>query len=213
MKINIAIISLFFMFSCKKENSRTEHPDSKDSLISVRTKGDVITDTISSVEDVKEEYTRLHILMETKKLDSSSFDYECEERAGTVVFYSEKGNLKVIQHSYGENSHFSAVENYFIRNNKPFFIFNQETVWNFDGGTPEKPETKDEIKEYRYYYVNGRLESCRNKEYSIRSSSESNPKPEDISAVESKSCSDTELQKTFKLLMKNKTKKGQIKCL
>ena len=182
----------------------------KDTLSSKKTIDSLQPKKINSIDEIKKEYNLVNSKLIAKKLDSVSFDYECEERSGNVVYYSENGILKVVKH-FTADSHFSSTENYFVNENKPYFIFKDETVWSFDGGTPEKPETKDDIKENRYYYVNNKLTECREKTYTIRS--KNNSKPENLSDGESKNCSDIELQKTFKLLLENKDKKEKINCL
>ncbi|CAD7815386.1 hypothetical protein CHRY9390_02964 [Chryseobacterium aquaeductus] len=210
MKKVLLISGLLLIFSCKKESDKKVVKNSV-SADSLSTKPNLDSLRLNSVDDIKNEYNKVNSLLIAKKLDSTSFNYECGEKSGTVVFYSDNNDLKTIKHSYSENSHFSSVENYFVHDGKPYFIFQQETVWSFDGGTPEKPETKDDIKENRYYYVNKKLVNCRNKTYTLRS--KNNSKQENLSDGESKNCSDVELLKTYNLLIKNKDKKGNIKCL
>ena len=211
MKKVFLISGLLLIFSCKKENKNAEKSLSIDSLSS-KTVVDTLkkSNEINSIDKIKEEYNLVNSKLSAKKFDSLSFDYECEEISGNVVYYSENGILKVIKH-FSADSHFSSIENYFVNDGKPYFIFQQETVWRFDGGTPEKPETKDDVRENRYYYVNNKLEYCRDKKYTIRSKNSS--KQENISDGESENCSDTELLKTFNLILKNKNKKDPIKCL
>lgn len=210
MKKALLFSGLLLIFSCKKEND-TKVAANSVSADSLSKRQNLDSLRLNSVDDIKNEYNKVNSLLIAKKLDSTSFHYECEEKSGTVVFYSDNNNLKTIKHSYSENSHFSSVENYFVEDDKPYFIFQQETVWSFDGGTSEKPETKDDIKENRYYYVNEKLVNCRDKTYTLRS--KNNSKQENLSDRESKNCSDVESLKTFNLLIKNKDMKGTIQCL
>lgn len=216
MKKILLISGLFFVFSCKNETDKriSENTALSDSLSS-EVKDTLFADKdLTSVETIKEEYDRLNAKLKSKQLDSVGFNYDCNnERSGNVVFYSEKGELKIVKHSYAEYSHFSSTENYFIKNGDPFFIFKDEISWSFDGGSPEKPETKDDIKEKRFYIVNNKAIKCLEKEYTLKSNSANNPKPENIQNKENQNCSVEELQKTFKLLLKNKDKRGAIKCL
>ncbi|SUX43750.1 hypothetical protein [Chryseobacterium indoltheticum] len=212
MKKLILLPSLIFLCSCedkKKEpidaNSPTDTSQqisSKDSLNK--------NNSPQTIEETKAEYALVNNQLIAKKLDSASFDYECDEVSGNVVYYSSNGELKSIKHFHGD-SHFSSVENYYLKNGKPFFVFQEETVWNFDGGTPEKPETKDDVEEKRFYYINDKLISCRDKKYTLRTKNQS--KPENVSDGESKKCNDTELRKTFEVLLKNKDKKGKTDCI
>lgn len=212
MKKLILLPSLIFLFSCenkKKEPFDTNSP--KDTSEQISSKDSLNkNNSPQNVDEIKTQYALLNNLLIAKKLDSTSFDYECDEVSGNVVYYSSNGELKSIKHFHGD-SHFSSVENYYLKNGKPFFIFQEETVWNFDGGTPEKPETKDDVEEKRFYYINDKLISCRDKKYTLRTKNQS--KPENVSDGESKNCNDTELMKTFEILLKNQDKKGKTSCI
>jgi len=215
MKNLLLISGLFLIVSCNKENKQktSENFAVTNSLNSNKASDSLsLKNTLSSVDDIKREYNLVNSQLLAKKLDSSRFDYECEERTGNVVYYSEKGILKIIKR-FDADSHYSTVENYFVSDGKPYFIFKDETLWNFDGGTPEKPETKDDITEKRFYMVDGKPIQCLEKKYTLRSNAKNNPKPENISSNQMKNCSVDELQKTFNLLLKNKEHKENLKCL
>lgn len=212
MKNLLLLSSFMFLFSCEnKKNDKLDINSSPDSLKTVSVKDSLHKNTSpQSLEEIKTEYALLNNQLIAKKLDSTSFDYECNEVSGNVVYYSSNGELKSVKHFHGD-SHFSSVENYYLKNGKPFFIFQKETVWNFDGGTPEKPETKDDVEEKRFYYINDQLISCRDKKYTLRTKNQS--KPENVSDGESKNCNDSELRKTFGILTKNQSKKGKTDCI
>lgn len=215
MKKSILVSCILFVFSCKKENDiksndRTMVPDSthlKSNMESVPVKND-----LTSVEGIRKEYTLIRSKLAGKKLDSLSFSYECEERSGNVVYYSENGILQAVRH-FTADSHFSSSENYFIHEGQPFFIFKDDTVWSFNGGTPEKPETKDDVTQQRIYLSGKRVIQCLEKKFSIKSNSSLNPDPEKIPNIENRNCNAQEVIKTFELLMKNKNSKGRIRCL
>lgn len=81
----------------------------------------------------------------------------------------EKARFKTVNYKkYAEYIHFSTAEKYFINNEKPFFIFKDEEVWHFDGGTLEKPEAKDDVTESRIYLSENKVIGCNEKKYSIR---------------------------------------------
>lgn len=199
--------------SCKKaDNRETPLPSSKADSSAVK-KVSEQTDPSDPVDDIKKEYNRLHALLEAKKFTTKGFTYNCnEEPSGEVTFYSDKNEIKMIRHSYAEHSHFSATEQYFIKNGKPFFIFREEAVWNFDGGTPEKPITKDDITETRIYIQNGKPIKCLEKKYSIRSDGSEKPDPSKIAGKEIP-CKIDDLMKTYGLLIKNKDQKEEKQCL
>lgn len=214
MKKLILLPALVLLFSC--ENKKKDLNDVKSSSDSLQTvsKNDSLSSNISpqTIDEIKKEFAVLNEKLSSQKLDSTSFDYECNEVSGNVVYYTSNGELQSVKHFHAD-SHFSSVENYYLKNGKPFFIFKDDTVWNFDGGTPEKPETKDEVEQQRIYIVNGKAIECLEKKFTIKSSSKNNPNPENIQNVLSKNCSYSELQKTFKVLLKNKDKKGKTNCI
>ncbi len=214
MKNLLLIFCLVLVVSCKEnEQKTTEHFAVTDSLNTEKpSDSSSLRNNLSSVDDIKREYNFVNSQLLAKKLDSVKFDYQCEERTGNVVYYSEKGVLKMIKH-FNADSHYSTVENYFVNNGKPYFIFKDETLWSFDGGTPEKPETKDDIIEKRFYIIDDRPIQCLEKKYTLKSSIKNNPKSENVLNKEIKNCSIDEVQKTFNLLMKNKDSKRYIKCL
>lgn len=215
MKKLLLISGLLLIFSCKKENEQktVENSNPSDGL-NLKSNVDSLNlkNDLSSIDGIKKEYNLLNSKLLAKKLDSVSFKYECEERSGNVVYYSENGILKVIK-NFTADSHFSSTENYFVNDNQPFFVFKDDTVWSFDGGTPEKPETKDDVTQQRMYFSDNKIIQCLEKKFTIKSSAAIQPNPENIPNTESKNCSANEVQETFALLLKNKDKKGSIKCL
>ncbi|WP_449387403.1 hypothetical protein [Chryseobacterium lineare] len=213
MKITVLILSLLLVMSCKKEGTKTlQNSDSKESL---RVKNDSLRipdDSIKNTADIKKEYENVNNLLTSKKLDSTTFTYNCDEREGEVTLYYQDKKLKVVKDFYSEHSHFSSSTKYFVKDDQVFFIFNNETVWNFnDGGTPERPETKDDIKEKRIYILNNKAVQCFEKNYSVRSKG-NNQDPGSIANKETK-CDISELMKTYQLILKNKNKNGNINCL
>lgn len=212
MKNLIAIFCLFFIASCKNENDKK--PSVSTDLITSKVNSHSLNlnKDLSTVDGIKQEYNLVNTQLLEKKLDSVGFKYDCNERSGNVVYYSEKGNLKMVKH-FQAASHFSSTENYFINDGKPYFILKDETVWNFDGGTPEKPETKDNVTEKRFYIVNDKAIQCLEKKYTLKSNSSNNPKSENVPNKEMKNCSIADLQKSFDLLMKNKDRREVGKCL
>jgi hypothetical protein len=212
MKILFLTASLFLVFSCK--NDKAVHKESASMDSSVAKKDSVQTSAAEDpIDQIKKEYADLQAQLEAKKLSQSKFTYDCnDEPSGEVIFHSDKNEIKVIEHFYAEHSHFSGSEKYFIKDGKPFFIFSQETVWNFDGGTPEKPVTKDDITETRIYLQNNKPLKCLEKKYSIKSDQKEKTTPDNIPSKEIQ-CDTNELLKTYQLLLKHKDQKEAIKCL
>ncbi|WP_336702298.1 hypothetical protein [Chryseobacterium indologenes] len=213
MKTLFLAAGLLLIVSCKNEKEKTFYKESvsRDSLV---VKNDSIQSTTKDpIDEIKKEYAALQAQLETKKLSSSKFNYDCNnEPSGEVTFYSDKDEIKVIEHFYAEHSHFSASEKYFIKDGKPFFIFRQETVWSFVGGTPEKPVTKDDITETRIYLQNNQPLKCLEKKYSIKSDQKEKAAPDTIPGKEIH-CSVDEILKRYQSLLKHKGQKGSIQCL
>ncbi|MGN7864146.1 hypothetical protein [Chryseobacterium sp. 22458] len=201
---------LFSIVSCKNDKSKILRSQSASTDTAI-IKRDLPTTDIT--DSIKNEYTILQAQLTAKKLQSSRFTYNCyEEPSGEVTFYSDQSGVRVIEHMYAEHSHFSAVERYFISGGKPFFIFKEETVWNFDGGTPEKPITKDDITETRMYLQQGLPVKCLEKKYNIRSDQKAENATDKIPNKEI-SCNGEEILTTFRSLLQHKDQKGEIKCL
>lgn len=212
MKKLILICGLSVIFSCQKEIEKKTDVSTDLITSKVNSHSLNLNKDLSTVDGIKQEYNLVNTQLLEKKLDSVGFKYECEEKSGNVVYYSENGNLKMVKH-FQADSHYSSTENYFVDEGKPYFIFKDETVWNFDGGTPEKPETKDDVTEQRFYIVNEKAIQCLEKKYTLKSNSSNNPKSENVPNKEMKNCSIGELQKSFDLLMKNKDRRDGGKCL
>lgn len=212
MKITILSICLLFIVSCKKEKVETlQNNSSRDSLLLKNDSLKIQNDSVKTIADIKKEYGNINNLLASKKLDSTIFSYNCDEREGEVTLYYQNNKLKIVKDFYAEHSHFSSATKYFVKDNQVFFIFNEETVWNFaDGGTPEKPETKDDIKEKRIYILDHKAVQCFEKDYSILSKG-NNPDPKSIANKETK-CDISELMKKYNLILKNKDKKD-VNCL
>ena len=214
MKTLLITLGLITMTSCNKDvhsDARKTQAVAKDSLSAKNNPETPQDDTIKSVEDIKKEYASLNTLLASKKLDSSSFTYNCNEREGEVVLYKQDGRIRMVKDFYAEHSHFSSSTQYFIKNDQVFFIFQDETSWNFDGGTPEKPETKDDITEKRMYILNNKAVQCLEKKYSVRS--KGNNQDPNKTASRKTICDISELMKNYQLILKNKDKKGELKCL
>ncbi|WBX97251.1 hypothetical protein [Chryseobacterium gambrini] len=212
MKILFFTLNFLAIVSCKKESTGNIQNNSGTDNATINKVSEKSNDTITSIEDIKKEYATVNNLLSAKQLDSTKFTYNCDEKEGEVILYYENKDLRMIKDSYAEHSHFSSSTKYYVKNNSVFFIFKEETVWNFDeGGTPEKPETKDDINEKRIYVLNNKAIQCLEKNYTIRSKG-NNRNPDSIPNKETK-CDIAELMKNYNLILKNKDRKGEINCL
>jgi hypothetical protein len=135
---------------------------------------------INSLEQIKEEFGRVEKLFSTAQLTVDSLDYECENdpKGGTINFYKYKNELRLISNDFYEGDHSGTTEKYYVKDGKLFFAFVEKGSWTFDSDLPENveldpinPPTKDEMKEFRFYFAeSGKPLQCLEKEYVIRSS-------------------------------------------
>lgn len=217
MKNTILILSLVSIISCKKQEVKDAQNISNDSLTTQKVSGDVKDTTGKTIDDIKKEYSETSALLASKKLDSTHFNYVCEDgMSGDVIFYYQDKNLKAVKNIYSEYSHFSSVTEYYVDKENVYFILKQDTSWNFDINAPKKAdgnaETKDDITESRIYLANNKPIQCLEKKYSIRSAG-NNPDPNKIENKEVK-CDISKLMTTYESIIKNKDKKGKVnQCL
>ncbi|MEC3876296.1 hypothetical protein [Chryseobacterium salviniae] len=212
MKNILTVLSLIMIFSCKKEDAKTTEKNPSENQTTINNTSSITTnDSIKTIDDIKKEYANINRMLTSKKLDSTQFSYNCNEREGEVTLYYKDNKLAAVKDFYAEYSHFSSSTTYFVKNDQVFFIFNDETVWSFDGGTPEKPETNDDIKEKRIYILDNKAVQCFEKNYSIQSKG-NNKNPENISNHET-DCTAIEFIKRYELILKNKNMKDKIQCL
>ncbi|MEJ2882206.1 hypothetical protein [Pedobacter sp. GR22-6] len=121
MKNYIYTTCCLLLLACgQSQNSTVQNPVQKDS-VSVVTESVESHSNPSSVSEIKNAYAAINDKLQRKRLDSVSFKYDCEgERTGTVTYFSEQGRLALIKHSFNEYSHFSAVDQYFVRQDSLF---------------------------------------------------------------------------------------------
>lgn len=210
MKSIITAVCLTLLFSCNKQKGNiVGHKQSKDPA--VLKEDSIPPDKIpQTIDEIRKEFAVLNEKLLSKKLDSNSFSYTCDEIEGKADFYYEKKDLRMVKHFFAD-SHFSSVTNYYVKSDKVFFIFKEETVWQFDGGTPEKPITKDSISQQRIYLKNGKPIQCLEKHFTIRST-DKNINPETIPNKKG-NCDVKELMDVYRKILNNKDTKNKPLCL
>ncbi len=119
---------------------------------------------LESLEDLRREYNDIASRAESGGMDSTFFDYNCRgEKVGRVVYLSDEGGLRLIRHTYSEYSHFSATDEYFMKDGTVFFALCRHVSWSFVG----EGETRDEVTERRFYILDGKPLMCLEKKYSF----------------------------------------------
>lgn len=166
---------------------------------------------LTNFQEIQHAYSTISADYENGKLDSISFKYNCNgETSGTVTYFSEQGNLKMITHIYAEYDHNEKEDRYFIKDGIPFFVHLKNLSWSFDSG-PEGA-TKDKITEQRIYLSNWKAIERLEKKYEIRLHAGINPKPSDV-ANKQTNCADVQpMEKSYRLLAKY-WKASAPKCL
>jgi hypothetical protein len=175
---HLLLLSLIFL-SCgpeKKQQREKQHMEKKPQ----QTINSIDTNS-SPLAQIKQRYALFNQKLRDGRLDSIAFTYDCQqEKSGTVTYFSERGVLAMVKHSYSEYSHFHAVDLYYVDNNKLYFTFFNRTTWSFDSGPAVDGATKDNIKEQRMYIDQEEPLLCLEKKYIKRSHSADNPLPEKL---------------------------------
>ncbi len=126
------------------------------------------------MEDIRRAYSEILAARETNRMDSSSFDYDCNgERAGRVSYFSDKQGLRLIRHTYSEYSHFSATDEYFLKGDSLFFVFQAHVSWHFVG----EGETRDDVTQNRFYIIDGKALKCLQKKFTAETPSSTSMQP------------------------------------
>ena len=211
---NLFYSLLVFAFVSCNSNSETKTTESSDTKETTSTNtNQEIEDTkeLKTVEDIRAEFQLIQSKITNGKMDSTSFNYECDGGGGQVAF-SENGQLRKITYGSGYE-HGGVIKEYFLKDNTPFFVFEEASTWIFDVDAKTEDATRDDITESRFYIVDKKLIKCLEKKFTIRSSLKKNPSS---ATVENKEvpCSDlTELMKDYELVLKYKNQKTDIECL
>lgn len=127
--ISLAIIYLIVfitLVSCKESTTSSEDSNlvgATTPLVTTQIDSSEILRNMKNVEDIRKEYTYVTSKIESSRMGYASFNYNCNgEKKGTVTYFSEKGQLRMIKHVYNEYSHFSAVDSYFVKDSALFCL-------------------------------------------------------------------------------------------
>ena len=209
----ILFLGTCFTFSCTQG---TESNTAKSENSGLDSLADTVPDTevpFESIEDIQEAYLAVMKQVESRVLDSVSFEYSCGngERSGSVSYFSHEGELQLIVHRYAEYSHYSAEEQYLVRDSTLFFNFLKEISWSFEEG-PEG-SVRDNVTESRTYLLDKEPVKCLVKKYAIRSQITNNPRPETVPNEEIDCNSASSLLKKFPVLKNHYEKAPESGCL
>lgn len=170
--------------------------------------------TLKTLDDIRVQYQRIVIQKQNGALSTSSFKYDCSgEKSGTVTFYSDDNGLQLIEHQRSEYSHFEATDQYYVMDDRPFFVYYEHTSWSFDEAGGQDNATRDNITEQRFYLINHELVQCLEKNYTTRSSTEENPLSAEVPNREVACPPVEELTASFAQLLKYQDQRQTIGCL
>lgn len=201
------------LFSCNTNDSKNK--ETANQIIDTAQQKDTLISppvlAINKQEDIVIAYESVMKGIENKTLDSSSFKFNCGgEKAGKIVFYREDGKLRLIEKTYNEYSHRDGKDQYFIINEKPFFIYKKTTDWAFDSNANVEGATTEKVNEYRYYIVKGKLANCLKKQYETSSVVKNKITPTENSNIDCPSLS--KLLADYEILLSHQDQKEDIKC-
>lgn len=181
----IFALSIYVILGCSngRNNAHTTDTNSIDTTLTGKVTEDLQINPPASVEEIQTAYAKTVAYLHEGKLDSSTFDYNCQdERTGRVTYFTDNGQLLLIRHRYGEFSHFEADEEYYVQGDQLYFIFNRATSWAFDSAGGDGA-TQDNITEQRIYIRQSQAFQCLQKDYVLRSAAKNNP---DVNQLPSK---------------------------
>lgn len=213
MKNLIYIFILLSIISCRENKSNGEPAGQEVDTTAIAKDQDTIqkvTGVITNIEDIRKEHAYILSKAGSKSLDSTSVSYNCNgEKEGQIIYFYEENQLRLIRHVYNEYSHFSATDEYFIKDAELFFVFNDQLAWNFAG----QNQTRDNITERRYYIINIQPVHCLEKKFSVNSNEKDPPESESVDNKEIECTLFEEVLEDYKLLFKFREQNGDIECL
>lgn len=121
---------------------------------------------IEHIRDVYKETMAKKSDFKTKIKNINCPDYP--ENGTISYYYSSSGQLRLIEKETDDGGHASESAQFLVEDDRLIFYFGSRSSWSFaDGGTLEKPNTRDDNSETRHYYKNEKPIRCLSKSYSI----------------------------------------------
>ncbi|RAU82570.1 hypothetical protein [Pontibacter arcticus] len=167
MKIILYLAILLLLFSCNENTALTDAETAENEpATGVTSPGHTsgALPEIKSEEAIKAAYAEVVSKLKSGSMDSTSFGYDCNgEKSGQVTYFSDNGQLRLIRHTYNAYSHFSAIDEYFLKNDSLYFVFSKQVAWSF----ADQNKTKDNVTENRTYIIGNKAVKCLQKKYTI----------------------------------------------
>lgn len=162
------------------------------------------------IRQIRKEYARIEKLIAEEQLEQKELAYECpdEPHGGTFTFYFQEGELLKATQSFYMGDHFGGESSYYFQAEQLFFAFHQNGSWSFAGSDSEEPITRDDFKEQRDYYYQGKLVNQLFKSYSQFSNQEIIPSNQ----IPNKSTGEDISNKFIAAQIKNFAKQQTVTC-
>lgn len=128
-------------------------------------------------QQIRKEYARIEKLVADNDLTVKKIAYQCPDdpEGGEFNFYFQERELLKATQSFYMGDHFGGESAYYFQKDQLFFAFHQNSSWTFAGANsdnPDEPVTRDDFKEQRDYFYQGKLINQLFKEYSQFSNQE-----------------------------------------
>ncbi|RZK61689.1 MAG: hypothetical protein EOO85_33135, partial [Pedobacter sp.] len=124
MKILACLPVLFLFISCNQQPN-TSSESIKDTVRkAIESTTDSISAQLNTPEDIQKEFAATISAISKRDMDSVFFKYDCKgEKRGTVTAFTEKGEVRMLRHSYSEYDHYEATDQYFVKDSALFFVY------------------------------------------------------------------------------------------
>lgn len=129
----------------------------------------------TDMQSIKKAYAYIITQRERNAFDSNSFDISCGENNGTVKYFFEGSDLRLIDCNITEGEYLTVTERYFLKDTTLFFVYTGNDHWSYVSGNG----TRNMVNELRTYILNRQPVKCLGKTYEINSDKDDTP-PENM---------------------------------
>ncbi len=211
LKILTLAIFSFLVLACNRSSNKESQKHAQTASTGTPQKTAI---SIDSLPQVITAYQKTVTLIGNKMADSSSFNYNCAgEKSGKVTFYSKDNELILVEKIYNEYSHTEGKDQYFIKDGKPFFVFQKVTNWAFDNNPTIEGATIDKVRENRYYIIKGQLVKCLEKQYKTKSTDKENSGVTQTKNINTDCPTLERLMTEYELLLSHQNRLTDMECL
>lgn len=143
--------------------------------------------TFEIISDVRAKFSEITGKVHDEKLEKEELYYDCPDypEEGSVSYYSENGEVKMVEIENIEGDHGGSTVQYYLWDNQLFFVYYRRSYWSFDNNeSSENPQTVDTFIEQRFYFHKGEAVKCLDKTYKVYSARDINANSENTPNVE-----------------------------